>query len=123
LSSNPNLPPISGQPPLDPKFFRRKLQQLAWIRAGLGAITGVLTGVLGFIGGSTQHWNAYFGLYVPVLVYIGTYYLAKYPMGLGLMQKDRGKLISQGIGGFFLIFLFVWVLYNSLCASNACFHF
>jgi hypothetical protein len=115
--------------PLDPKLLRYKLQMLAWIRVGLGILSGVLAATLGsyYIVESTGKVafdpNSYVGLYVPVFIYIASYYLGKYGLGIVLPQKDKNKLITQGIGGFIMMFLFFWILYNTLCYSSGCFSF
>lgn len=117
------------QPPLDPKLLRYKLQMLAWIRVGLGIASGLLSGMLGtyYSVGQTITFNpnSYTGLYVAFFVYVGSYYLGKYGLGIVLPQKDKNKLITQGIGGFIMMFLFFWILYNTYCFSTggACFSF
>ncbi len=115
--------------PLDPKLLRYKLQMLAWIRVGLGILSGVLAATLGsyFIVENTGKVafdpNSYVGLYVPVAVYIVSYYIGKNGLGIVLPQKDKNKLITQGIGGFIMMFLFFWILYNTYCYSSGCFSF
>jgi hypothetical protein len=119
---------LSDQPqPLDPKLLRYRLQMLAWIRVGLGIAAGVLSGTLGtyYVNSNpiTFNPNSYVGLYIGILVYIGSYYLGKYRLGIVLPQKDKNKLITQGIGGYIMMFLFFWILYNTLCFSVGCFSF
>ncbi len=120
------LPEEVPQQQLDPAVLRYKLQMLAWIRLGLGAISGVLAGVLGLVTTTSDfpnfNPNAYVGLYLAFFVYIGTYYLAKYGMGIVLPKKDKNKLITQGIGMFVMWFLLFWILYNTYCFTNtSCF--
>jgi hypothetical protein len=118
LSSKPG-PPGSPPPvvqPVDQNFIRKRLQLLAWIRVGLGAASGAISGIFGFTGTNPPNVdpNTYYGIYIAIFVYIASYYLAKYPMGLGIMQKDRTKMVTQGIGSFIMVFLFTWILYNTL---------
>lgn len=89
---------------------------LAWIRVGLGALAGVSSGIIGFVGLTPPltNPNSYYGFYVAFFVYIASYYVAKYPLGLGIMQKDRTKMVTQGIGSYIMMFLFFWILYNTI---------
>ena len=89
---------------------------LAWIRVGLGALAGLISGLIGFVGTTppTVNPNSYYGFYVAIFVYIASYYAAKYALGLGIMQKDRTKMVTQGIGSYIMMFLFFWILYNTL---------
>jgi hypothetical protein len=119
--------PADSIQPMDPKLLRSKLQRLAWIRVGLGALAGLISGVLGLITipDPSQNYlnfnpNAYVGIYLAIFVYILSYYLAKYGMGIVLPEKSKNKLITQGIGGYFMMFLFFWILYNTLCFSASC---
>ncbi|HKW04129.1 MAG TPA: hypothetical protein VJN71_02405, partial [Nitrososphaerales archaeon] len=91
------------------------LRLLAWMRVGLGALAGVAAGMIGFVSTSPPNVdpNAYYGFYVAFLVYIASYYIARYPFGLGIMQKDRTKMITQGIGSYIMMFLFFWIIYNT----------
>lgn len=127
-SKNPkdNLPGLpSTDVPADPSVLRRKLQLLAWIRVGLGAVSGLLAGLLPFgpVNGVTFNQNAYADIYIAVFIYVGSYYLAKYGLKVPLPYKDRNKMILQGIGGFVMMFLFFWILYTTLCAVGSCFVF
>jgi hypothetical protein len=123
-----SIPPTGTEPPVDREFLRHQLQILAWIRVGLGALSGFLAGILPFGANPGQYpfsVNSYAGIYIAVFIFIASYYLAKYGMGIHLPHKDRNKLVTQGIGGFIMMFLFIWILYSTYCYSvhNACFMF
>ena len=115
---DPKLPP-SPEPPVDRAYIRHQLQILAWIRVGLGALSGFIAGILPFnpTVGLTFNSNSYASIYLAVFFYIASYYFAKYGLGIHLPYKDRNKLITQGIGGFIMMFLFVWLLYSTFCFS------
>ena len=119
--NDPSLP--ISELPADPSVLRRKLQLLAWTRVGLGALAGLLAGILPFAtpSATTFNSNSYADVYIAVFVYVASYYFAKYSMKIPLPYKDRNKLITQGIGGFIMLFLFTWILYNTLCATSGCF--
>jgi hypothetical protein len=117
--------PPSAEPPIDRAFIRHQLGILAWIRVGLGALSGFLAGFLPFGNpGVLYSTNSYADIYFAVFIYIASYYLAKYGLRIRLPYKDRNKLITQGIGGFIMIFLFIWILYSTFCfsVSGACPH-
>jgi zinc transporter ZupT len=109
---------------MDPKLYRHKLNLMAWTRVGLGGLAGLLSGMLGFItvGSTSTNMNAYYGAYVAIFVYIASYYLAKYYILTGIDRKFRNKLVTQGIGTYIMMFLFVWILYNTACNLSVCFH-
>ena len=128
LGSKPSKKaPIPSIPPIDPATQRQKLGRLHWIRAGFGALSGVISGILfpptilnGII---VPNPNALYGFYIAVFVFIGTYYLAKYYILKGLAQKDRNKLFTQGIGSFIMMFIFVWIIfttYNYCLIAGTC---
>ncbi len=124
LSSGPSPSDNVGStaPPIDPKLRRRMLARLAWMRAGLGALAGALAGFLNFLSldVTNPNSNAYYGAYIALFVYIISYYLAKNVLGMNLPPSDKNKLITQGIGSYIMLFLFVWIVYNSLCSIGLC---
>ncbi|MHB8566579.1 MAG: hypothetical protein ACYC7D_07685 [Nitrososphaerales archaeon] len=116
MSSKPSADPSSSSPPVDPKVWRQKLNFLSWIRVGLGAIAGFLAGALGFvtIGTKLTSEYPYYGLYVAAIVYIASYYLARQFILTNLDPKNKNKLITQGLFSYVMIFLFVWIIFNTL---------
>jgi hypothetical protein len=118
-TKNSGIPPAI--PPIDPSLQRQKLAFLAWLRVGFGALAGLIAGIAGFVtpvsvaaGLATANQNAYYGFYVAIIVFLGTYYLAKYRILKGIAPKDKNRLITQGIGSFIIMFIFTWVLINTL---------
>lgn len=100
---------------MDPARQRSRLALLAWLRVGFGALSGLIAGVLQFVTTTpeTVNSNAYYGIYIAVIVYIASYYLARNVLVKGIATKDRNKLFTQGIGSFIMMFLFVWIMYNT----------
>jgi hypothetical protein len=113
-----------GSPPLDPALQRQKLSRLAWLRVGFGAVAGIAAGLAGFVTLlPPANSNAYYGIYVGILVYIASYYYAKYSLVRGINPKDRNKLFTQGIGSYVIMFIFSWIIFNTyhFCLFfNAC---
>jgi hypothetical protein len=120
MSSRPPDKVSPGSQPVDTKFLKQRLSLLHWIRVGLGGLSGLLAGVLGFLTTNPLNpsSNAYYGLYIAAIVYILSYYLARYFIVRDIPQRDRNKLFTQGIGSFVMMFLFVWILYNTNCAMG-----
>jgi hypothetical protein len=105
---------------MDPALQRQKLARLAWIRVGLGAIAGLVAGFLNFVtlDPNVVNPNAYYGVYIGVIVYIASYYLAKYNLVKGINPKDRNKLFTQGIGSFIIMFIFCWIVVSTYHACT-----
>jgi hypothetical protein len=88
---------------------------------GFGALSGVISGI--FFPPSVSNGvivpnpNALYGFYIAAFIFIGTYYIAKYYVLKGISQKDRNKLVTQGIGSFIMMFIFVWIV---LTTFNYC---
>ena len=77
--------------------------KLFWLRAGLGAVTGVLAQ---FIFGGDYYNGGVLGL----LVYLLTYYLARFVWGKNVTRQEMAKLYTSGIGTFVMLYLFFWLL-------------
>ena len=96
------------------------------MRVGFGAAAGILAGLLNFITlqPPTLNPNAYYGVYIGILVYIGSFYFAKYSWVKGINPKDKNKLITQGIGSYVIMFIFSWIMFNTfhfcLAVLNNC---
>jgi hypothetical protein len=112
-------------PPMDPALQRQRLSRLAWIRVGFGAAAGIIAGLLNFLTLQPPivNPNAYYGIYIGILVYIGSYYYARYNLVKGINPKDKNKLLTQGIGSYVIMFIFSWIMFNTyhFCTVfNAC---
>jgi hypothetical protein len=89
---------------------------LYWIRASLGAVIGALSALYDYATGvprPSNDLNDFFtGLAFALIFFIMTYYVLK----LRYMDKveKRSKLITTGIGTYFLLWIVVWVLVHTL---------
>ncbi len=81
--------------------------KLFWLRAGLGAVTGVLAQ---FIFGG----DYYNGVVLGLLVYLLSYYLARFVWGKNVTKQEMAKLYTSGIGTFVMLYLFFWLLLFTL---------
>jgi len=68
---------------------------------------GVLGGLLAWVIPGTDVYN---GISLAILVYLITYYLARYLWYKNLDRQLQGKLFTTGLGVFIGIFLFTWIL-------------
>ena len=88
----------------------KQQDEVYWIRVALGIISGLLAGFLGF--DSDNSAAAAQGILIPIVVYLFTFYV------LRLKFKDSAmsprQIFIKGIGSFIMLFLFSWILYNSL---------
>jgi len=57
--------------------------------------------------------NAYYGIYVAILIYFVSYYFAKYTILKGIAPKDKNRLLTQGVGTYIMMFIFTWILFNT----------
>ena len=110
---------------MDTRVYRQKLALMAWIRVGLGALAGLVAGLMGFLSFDPAQLNSnnYYGFYIAAIVYIFSYYIAKYSVLKGIDPKNKNKLFTQGIGSYIMVFLFVWIFYNTSCVIFGCVHF
>ena len=92
--------------------IKKGLDKVFWTRVGLGIIAGTLAAEMG----STMlhaHDRAFLGLGVVIVLFIISYGIAK-ALRIPLPQADKRKLVMTGIGSYFLMFLFSWILVNTL---------
>ena len=87
---------------------------------GFGALAGIIAGALGLVtpvsvtdGLSNANPNAYYGFYIAIIVFLASYYFAKYWILKGIATKDKNRLFTQGIGSFIIMFVFTWILFNT----------
>ncbi|MDA4111862.1 MAG: hypothetical protein OK439_04945 [Thaumarchaeota archaeon] len=127
LSSRPTKNAgVPSVPPLDPSTQRQRLARLAWYRVGFGALAGFLASVLGLVTptvaspdvitslkNNIANPNAYYGIYIAIIIFLASYYFAKYSVLKGIAPKDKNRLITQGIGTYIMMFIFTWILFNT----------
>ena len=57
--------------------------------------------------------NAYYGIYIAIVIYFVSYYFAKYTILKGIASKDKNRLLTQGVGTYIMMFIFTWILFNT----------
>lgn len=91
--------------------YKRKLNKLFWIRIGLAVIAGTAaTFIFEPIEGEERRW-ASIGFMI-VLFFI-TIIIGK-GMKMQLPSSDRKKLVTQGIGSYVFLYLFMWIVSYTL---------
>ena len=85
----------------------KKLDKLFWLRVGSAVIAGTLATLL-FEGiqGEERRWAS---IVFMIIVFIVTVFIAK-SMNMQLPSSDRKKIVTQGIGSYIFLYLFVWIL-------------
>ncbi|VVC05253.1 Uncharacterised protein [uncultured archaeon] len=90
--------------------IKKGLDKVFWLRVGLGVLAGTISAI---IGSPMQHHRGYLGLGIVIVLFIVSYAIAK-SLRVPLPASDKRKLIMTGIGSYFLMFLFSWILVNTL---------
>ena len=85
----------------------RKLDKLFWLRVGFAVIAGTLaTFLFENIQGEERRWAS---IAFMIIVFIVTIFIAK-SMNIQLPSSDKKKIVTQGIGSYIFLYLFVWIL-------------
>lgn len=85
----------------------KKLDKLFWLRVGFAVIAGTLaTFLFEGIQGEERRWAS---IVFMIIVFIVTIFIAK-SMNMQLPSSDRKKIVTQGIGSYIFLYLFVWIL-------------
>ena len=91
--------------------YKRKLNKLFWMRIALAVIAGTAaTFIFEPIEGEERRW-ASIGFMI-VLFFI-TIIIGK-GMKMQLPSSDRKKLVTQGIGSYVFLYLFMWIVSYTL---------
>ncbi|CUR50841.1 conserved membrane protein of unknown function [Nitrosotalea devaniterrae] len=90
------------------------LDKLFWLRVGLGVLAGALSAIIG--SGSTfsiESSRIGLGFGIMIILFIVSYAAAK-SMRIPIAASEKKKLITTGYGSYFLMFIFCWILVNTL---------
>lgn len=108
-SDSPNSEPNTNQ--TEGVRMKDPLNKLFWIRVGLGILAGIISAQVGnFMDMSSR---PFVGFGIMIILFIVTYGIAR-AMRIPLPPSDRKKLIMTGIGSYFFMFIFTWILVNTL---------
>ncbi len=90
------------------------LDKLFWLRVGLGVLAGALSATIGSSQAfSIESSRVGLGFGIMIILFIVSYVIAK-SMRIPIAITDKKKLITTGYGSYFLMFIFCWILVNTL---------
>lgn len=87
----------------------KQIDQLFWVRVVLGFIAGLISGIMTFF-----NYMAYIGLLLALMMYIVSYFIAKYMIKLDLPKDSSYKIFTTGLGSFIILWLFTWIIYYTI---------
>ena len=91
--------------------YKKKLNKLFWLRIGLAVIAGVAaTFIFEPIEGEERRWAS---IGFMIILFIVTIIIGK-GMKMQLPSSDRKKLVTQGIGSYIFLYLFMWIVSYTL---------
>lgn len=89
----------------------RKLNRLFWMRVVLAVVAGTAaTFIFEDIQGEERRWAS---IAFMIIVFLGTIFVAK-GMRMQLPSSDRKKIVTQGIGSYIFLYLFMWIVSYTL---------
>ena len=87
------------------------LDKLFWLRVGMGVLAGSLSAIIG--NDQVESTRVVLGFGIMIILFAGSYVIAK-SMRIPIPMSDKKKLITTGYGSYFLMFIFCWILVNTL---------
>ncbi|NIP61739.1 MAG: hypothetical protein GWN01_13675 [Nitrosopumilaceae archaeon] len=85
----------------------RKLDRLFWIRVILALMGGaVATFLFEPLEGEERRWTS---IGFMIVIFIGSAIMAK-GMKIPLPSSDRKKIVTQGMGSYVFLYLFMWIV-------------
>ena len=87
------------------------LDKLFWLRVGMGVLAGSLSAIIG--NNQVESTRVVLGFGIMIILFAGSYVIAK-SMRIPIPISDKKKLITTGYGSYFLMFIFCWILVNTL---------
>lgn len=110
-AEHPVEPPKRPEAEPSETEYKKKLDVLFWLRVGLAVAGGVAaTFVFDSVEGEERRW-ASIGLMI--IIFSVTIVIAK-GMKMQLPSSDRKKLVTQGIGSYIFLYLFMWIVSYTL---------
>ena len=117
------LEPASEIPLADPPISEaaksekdRKLSKLYWMRIALAIISGAAaTFLFEDIEGEERRWTS---IAFMIILFIGSIVVAK-SMKMQLPSSDKKKIVTQALGSYVFLYLFIWILTNTIVNSGS----
>ena len=86
------------------------IDKIFWLRVFMGILTGLVLGILT----SFTSFSSSNGILFALFMYIVSYYTARITLSANINSKDARKLVTTGLVNFIMLFLFTWILINTL---------
>lgn len=106
---NPVGSPSTGQ--TEESRIKGGLDKLFWLRVGMGVLAGSLSAIIG--NNQAESSRVVLGFGTMIVLFVISYVIAK-SMRIPILPTDKKKLITTGYGSYFLMFIFCWILVNTL---------
>jgi ABC-type uncharacterized transport system permease subunit len=90
----------------------KPLVLIYWLRLGLGIIAASLSTLLALLSDELSYTTFINGLTIALAVYLLSYYLLKAKFAAKV--EKQSKIMSQGIGIYFLTWVVFWILIYSI---------
>jgi hypothetical protein len=120
----PDLPdfgkkdPPSSEPMInehEKHYNESQLNKLFWLRIALAVIAGIsATFLFEQFEGEERRWVS---IGFMITIFIVTIFIAK-EMKMKLPKSDRKKIVTQAIGSYIFIYLFMWILSYTIVNVN-----
>ena len=115
--------PVPESPSKDPSISEaeksekdRKLNKVFWMRVALAIIAGTAaTFIFEGIEGEERRWAS---IAFMIIIFFGTIIVAK-GMKIQLPSSDRKKIVTQGIGSYIFLYLFIWIVSYTLVNAGS----
>ncbi len=106
---NPVGSPGTGQ--TEESKIKGGLDKLFWLRVCMGVLAGSLSAIIG--NNQVESSRVVLGFGTMIILFVISYVIAK-SMRIPIAISDKKKLITTGYGSYFLMFIFCWILVNTL---------
>jgi hypothetical protein len=104
--------PIGTSTQTEELRIKRGLNKLFWLRVGLGVLAGILSAIIGEPI-KIESNRVVLGFGIMIALFIVSYIIAK-GMKIPIAMAEKKKLVTTGYGSYFLMFIFSWILVNTL---------
>ena len=111
VTSTPTPPVEPSKEQTMPTETEKKLNKLFWLRVGLAILAGTAaTFIFEGIEGEERRWAS---IGFMIIIFAATIVIAK-GMKMQLPSSDRKKIVTQGIGSYIFLYLFIWIVTYTL---------
>ena len=115
VTPTPTPPSEPSKEQTMPTETEKKLNKLFWLRVGLAILAGTAaTFIFEGIEGEERRWAS---IGFMIIIFAATIVVAK-GMKMQLPSSDRKKIVTQGIGSYIFLYLFIWIVTYTLANAG-----